>query len=91
MTWRDIFKLGEARGQGKCISEIRSIHIRCRACRGNSRFAGSAQEKEGQTKTISGGPRGTPAPIAGTGLVGVAVAGGVTYLLWRRRRKPDQH
>jgi len=34
---------------------------------------------------------GAPGPIAGVGLVGVAVAGGVTYLLGRIRRKPDQN
>jgi hypothetical protein len=32
----------------------------------------------------------TPAPIAGAGLVGVGVVGAVTYLVWRRRRKPVQ-
>ena len=32
----------------------------------------------------------TPAPIAGVGMIGVIVAGGVTYLVRRRRRKPDQ-
>ena len=33
---------------------------------------------------------GAPGPVAGVGLIGVVVAGGVTYLLSRRRRKPDQ-
>ena len=36
------------------------------------------------------GSVGTPAPVAGVGLFGIAVAGGVTYLVFRRRRKPEQ-
>ena len=33
---------------------------------------------------------GAPGPVAGVGLVGVVVAGGVTYLLSWRRRKPNK-
>ena len=33
---------------------------------------------------------GAPGPVAGVGLIGVVVAGGVTYLIGRRRRKPGQ-
>ena len=33
---------------------------------------------------------GTPGPVAGTGLVGMAVVGGYFYLVWQRRRKQAQ-
>jgi len=40
-------------------------------------------------KHPGGGSTSTPAPIAGAGLVAIAVAGGAIYLAVRRFRKPD--
>ena len=39
-----------------------------------------------QTPSSTARVRGAPGPVAGVGLVGVLVAGGVTYLIGRRRK-----
>ena len=101
MTWRDILKLGRGaqavgdKYEGKAMHFLKIVQSAfgaalIAAVLASPVVAKDNDKKPKEPKDEKKGSVGAPAPIAGAGLLGVVVVGGVTYLFLRRRRTPEQ-